>query len=396
MNSPIEKLNSFFSNRLFWWNYHPRPVKSNSSIKLGWCSVFPPVENGVADITYKTINKLLQRKDIEVYAIPFKGIIDKRLFPNLKFAKLNDKFLDAVMFCCLGTDYESIAKSAKAKRIVWQTVHYSPTDAATPRPGTYLLNGDKVVFDQIKNSDLCITVSRWAADEYRKLGLGNVEYLPFGTELKEINVQKRSSYNPFRVLFVSRLQYYKGIVPFLETMDYVLKVHPDVEFYMHAPLDVNSEHKEEMLRCIEKYRKKYPTNFKHQSKWISFEEINKVYETSDVLVFPSSNEGFGIPIIEAMSYGIPCLVTDRPPMNEMVDEDINGFCIPIDKNNSKKYHNLEFPSPVDMAKMITWLIEHPEQMKQMGQKAKEKVKEEYHMTRVIDALIEQVKKLVQK
>lgn len=46
--------------------------------------------------------------------------------------------------------------------------------------------------------------------------------------------------------------------------------------------------------------------------------VATVYEANDVLVFPSLHEGFGLPVIEAMAYGLPVVASDIPPLREVV------------------------------------------------------------------------------
>lgn len=48
------------------------------------------------------------------------------------------------------------------------------------------------------------------------------------------------------------------------------------------------------------------------------ENIWKAYSDADVLAFPSMFEGFGLPIIEAMSLGMPVIVNDLSPMRDLV------------------------------------------------------------------------------
>ncbi len=50
----------------------------------------------------------------------------------------------------------------------------------------------------------------------------------------------------------------------------------------------------------------------------SVPRVEGYYETSDVLVSPSRYEGFGLPVFEAMSYGLPVLATDLRPLREIV------------------------------------------------------------------------------
>lgn len=49
----------------------------------------------------------------------------------------------------------------------------------------------------------------------------------------------------------------------------------------------------------------------------STETINAAYSTASALLFPSIIEGFGWPIVEALSCGCPVLTTNRAPMTEV-------------------------------------------------------------------------------
>lgn len=48
-------------------------------------------------------------------------------------------------------------------------------------------------------------------------------------------------------------------------------------------------------------------------------DINEIYRKSDILLFPSTIEGFGLPLIEAMSHAIPVVHSSLSPMTEIVD-----------------------------------------------------------------------------
>jgi glycosyltransferase involved in cell wall biosynthesis len=53
--------------------------------------------------------------------------------------------------------------------------------------------------------------------------------------------------------------------------------------------------------------------------------IADLYRLADALLFPSHEEGFGIPIIEAAFSGIPVFCTDIPVLRELGGEDISYF-----------------------------------------------------------------------
>ncbi|AWB08043.1 hypothetical protein A6A40_23640 (plasmid) [Azospirillum humicireducens] len=58
-------------------------------------------------------------------------------------------------------------------------------------------------------------------------------------------------------------------------------------------------------------------------------ELSKFYAKSDVLIFPSLWEGFGIPILEAMSFGLPVVVSDVASHFEVAGSHAT-YCDPYD------------------------------------------------------------------
>lgn len=51
------------------------------------------------------------------------------------------------------------------------------------------------------------------------------------------------------------------------------------------------------------------------------EDMKEVYSKTNLLVYPSLYEGFGRPIVEAMSYGIPSISLKIDPFNEIIRQD---------------------------------------------------------------------------
>ena len=59
------------------------------------------------------------------------------------------------------------------------------------------------------------------------------------------------------------------------------------------------------------------------------DNLSNIYSKSDIFLFPSLIEGFGLPLVEAMSFGIPIIYSNKPPMVDIVG--IHG--IPVDPFN---------------------------------------------------------------
>ena len=47
----------------------------------------------------------------------------------------------------------------------------------------------------------------------------------------------------------------------------------------------------------------------------------------DVCLSPSRWEGLGLPLYEAIAFGMPSITNDSPPMNEVVIDGVNGICV---------------------------------------------------------------------
>lgn len=62
------------------------------------------------------------------------------------------------------------------------------------------------------------------------------------------------------------------------------------------------------------------------------EEISKYYSHAKLLLFPSLEEGFGLPIIEAMACGCPVVTSNRNPMKE-ITADTQVLCNPESIND---------------------------------------------------------------
>jgi glycosyltransferase involved in cell wall biosynthesis len=50
--------------------------------------------------------------------------------------------------------------------------------------------------------------------------------------------------------------------------------------------------------------------------YVSDEELSGLYRGAEVFAYPSRFEGFGIPVIEAMASGVPCVVSSHPSLDE--------------------------------------------------------------------------------
>lgn len=89
--------------------------------------------------------------------------------------------------------------------------------------------------------------------------------------------------------------------------------------------------------------------------------VSDVYNTCSVYCQPSVTEGFGIEILEAMTYGRPVIASEGAGASDLVEDGITGFVVPI-------------RSPEAIADRIDYLKKNRERIPEMGQKARTKAK----------------------
>lgn len=94
--------------------------------------------------------------------------------------------------------------------------------------------------------------------------------------------------------------------------------------------------------------------------YISHNDIHVEYENANLFIFPSLSDGFGFAPLEAMSYGVPCLVTNTSGISDIIEDGIDGFIV-------------ESESVKVLAEKIRWGYNNKESLHKMGVLAKDKV-----------------------
>ena len=147
-------------------------------------------------------------------------------------------------------------------------------------------------------------------------------------------------------------------------------------------------------------------------KGIPRKEMQDIYNLFDVFFLSTSGEGFGIPIIEAMSCEVPVLATDYTTTPELVKEHNAGLginlagvdTIDMFKTNLKDYDNLVMNGTItgswevergicdvhDAANKITYLYNNPEVRKEMGKNGRKAVVEKYEFEKNVGVEFEKL------
>ncbi len=59
--------------------------------------------------------------------------------------------------------------------------------------------------------------------------------------------------------------------------------------------------------------------------WIPREQLYELYRCALGFIYPSTFEGFGMPVLEAMAAGVPVACSDIPPLREIASSTVHFF-----------------------------------------------------------------------
>ena len=136
--------------------------------------------------------------------------------------------------------------------------------------------------------------------------------------------EKRDAATEKHVLFVGRLQEFKGV-------QHLIRALPIVEAELDARVRLTIVGAGPFLTRLESLAdriKSQGTRWHVQfTGWLDTDQVRTFYESAAVLVLPSLVEGHPNVILEAMAMGVPCVATDVPGTNEILQDGCQGFLV---------------------------------------------------------------------
>jgi len=170
--------------------------------------------------------------------------------------------------------------------------------------------------------------------------------------------QTNSSY-PVKILFLNRIDLEKGIMEFIEAANIVHRQFPDVLFDLVGPRNALCE---EIQKNVDKLDLSDSFTIRDGVMGDAKEQI---FLASDIYVLPSYTEGMPIGLLEAMSYGLACVVTDTGGIPSVINNGENGILIP--PRNSRA-----------LAEALERLIENEQLRRRLGENARETIRKRFN------------------
>ncbi|WP_298808220.1 glycosyltransferase family 4 protein [uncultured Psychrobacter sp.] len=189
-----------------------------------------------------------------------------------------------------------------------------------------------------------------------------------GLNLDDYSYSNNYPKNPV-FIFIARLLAEKGIHDYIAAAKIVKKIYPQARFVVLGAIDkvaLGALTEVELRQVIKASIIEYPGHVNNVSDWIT---------KSSVFVLPSYyREGVPRSTQEAMAIGRPIITTDVPGCRETVIDGVNGFLV-------------EKWNPKALAEKMIYFIEHPEQIKEMGDESYKLAQEKFDADKVNKRLI---------
>lgn len=190
-----------------------------------------------------------------------------------------------------------------------------------------------------------------------------------GLDLNQYKYSPATKDLPIQFLFIGRLLKEKGIYDFIAAAQIVKQKFPQITFTVLGGIDeanLGALTQCELTQYIDKKVIDYPGHV---------ENIAERIKQSHVFVLPSYREGVPRSTQEAMAIGRPVITTDVPGCRDTVIDGVNGFLVP-------KWN------PQALAEKMIYFIEHPEQVRMMGDQSHKIAIEKFDAEKVNQRLLE--------
>jgi glycosyltransferase involved in cell wall biosynthesis len=220
----------------------------------------------------------------------------------------------------------------------------------------------KNVPKSIKRSQIILTISLSTKEkitQFYSVSEEKIILTPIPPIEKPSNTTKKSKLDKNYILFVSTLEPRKNVINLVKAYEKLdKKIHNNYSLILAGG---SGWYMDETLSYIDSLQKE---GFDIITPgYISEEEKDSLYHNASLFVFPSHYEGFGMPILEAMSYGIPTAVSDIPVFHEVSNkasvyfdkDDPISIATAIEKIlTSKKLQNQLIQDGYENLKRFSW------------------------------------------
>jgi glycosyltransferase involved in cell wall biosynthesis len=200
------------------------------------------------------------------------------------------------------------------------------------------------VLEEIDLADYIFCPSSYAKRTFLSRGISEKKLVicPYGVDAKKFAVHEPpSAEGEFRVLFLGRVCMRKGVHYLLE--GFRRAALPNARLILAGPVDP-------AFRIV---LDRYSGLFDELGS-VAHSRVQECYSNADVFVMPSLADSYGLVVSEAMSAGLPVIVSENTGMSDFITDGREGFVVPIRNGEA-------------IAERLTFLYENRDRCAGMGE-----------------------------
>lgn len=206
----------------------------------------------------------------------------------------------------------------------------------------------------LNRADIVSTVSETSRTEIIEAGLTKNEVIVATNAARKLNSYhdepEQGTKPPRNLVFIGTGQVHKNIEALIKGMEYL----PGRRLHLMSPMSRQTKIYHDRIRPD-------GAEIIYHDGFDSKKEA-EVLADDALLVSASLAEGFGLPLVEAMEYGVPIVVSDMPIFREVAGEaaeyfdakDPKAFAEAVKRLNSKKAREKKVLSGKKQAKLFSW------------------------------------------
>lgn len=205
-------------------------------------------------------------------------------------------------------------------------------------------------------ADVIFVPSNFTARTYIQKGFTptKIKVVPYGVDILRFGSSKlsrRQDNSVFRIIFVGRVIPQKGL-------HYLLEAFRDANLANSEILVIGNSEPNYLALLIKHFGYEGVKFLGHLPQT----ELHQYYQQSDVFVLPSLCDSFGMVVTEAMSAGLPVIISENTGARELVRNGVDGFVVPV-------------RNAIAICDKLKWLYENRELTRMMGKQAMDRVRE---------------------
>jgi len=208
-----------------------------------------------------------------------------------------------------------------------------------------------------RKASICIASSEAVANDFRKLGVKNIEIIPNGVDLeafankRDYSIQK----DAFTILSVGRLEKVKGHKYLIEAFKDIKARIPKAQLLVVG----DGSERENLEAQVEELDLSESVKF---TGAVKHEDLPDIFAKANIFVMPSLFEGFGITAIEAMASGLPLVASKAGSLIEVVEDGRNGMLIGAEDSEA-------------ITQAVLFIYDNPHEAQRLSKNGVERAKE---------------------